>query len=351
MAKARSRKSTGQSREQQRVSSDNQQQSRGRVATARQQRLEGRQRNQRKRATSNLKPWIWIGGVVLAVVVIVGVFIYLSRQSSGGGSTTNKPTSASPAVLQEVTHVDPSVASAVGGGGATPPSPVNGKPLLTGSGGKPIIFYEGAEYCPYCAAERWGVVVALSRFGTFSKLNTTTSSATDAYPSTNTFTFYQSSYQSSYIDFLSVEETTNQPDGNGGYTPLQTPTPQEEQILNSLNSQGGIPFIDIANKYTVNDAGYDPQVLQNMTWDDIASSLSNANSPVTKGIVGTANYLTAAICMTTNQQPASVCTAAPIQQLEQSLGKSAFGGSGTQVGYSGYSFEANVRRTGMAMGV
>jgi thiol-disulfide isomerase/thioredoxin len=348
MAKAKSRKSTGQSREQQRESQYNKQQSRGSVAATRQQRIESRQRNQRKRTTPNMRPWIWVGGVVLVVAVIVVIFIYLSHQSSGGGSTTAQPTPAGSTVLQEVTHVDPSVASAVGGGGSTPPTPINGKPLLTDSGGKPIIFYDGAEYCPYCAAERWGVVVALSRFGTFSKLNTTTSSATDVYPSTHTFTFYQSSYQSSYIDFLSVEETTNQSDGNGGYTPLQTPNQQEQQILDSLNSQGAIPFIDIANKYTVTDAGYDPGVLQNMTWDEIASNLSNPDSPVTKGIVGTANYLTAAICMTTNQQPASACSVPVIQQLEQSLGKSAVGGSGAQVGYSAYPFEANVRRTGIS---
>ena len=36
--------------------------------------------------------------------------------------------------------------------------------------GKPEIFYEGAEPCPYCAAERWAFIIALARFGTWSGL-------------------------------------------------------------------------------------------------------------------------------------------------------------------------------------
>ena len=346
MARAKSRKSSSaQGREQRQPQAGNQQQPRGSAAAARQQRIEDRQRNQRKRIKSTRSPWIIVVGVVGVVAVIIGIFVYLSHQSTG---VATPPTSVKPGVLQAVTHVDPSVASAVGGGGATAPSPVNGKPLLTGSGGKPLVFYDGAEYCPYCAAERWGVVVALSRFGTFSKLNETTSSSSDVYPSTHTFTFYQSTYQSSYIDFLSVEETTNQPDGHGGYTPLQTPTAEGQQILNTFNPQG-IPFIDIANKFRVDTPGYSPQVLQGLTWDQIANDLSDPNSQVTKDIVGTANYLTAAICMTTNQQPASVCTASPIPQLEQSLSKSAFSAGGTQVGFMKDQPVGIVRRTGVGV--
>ena len=40
-------------------------------------------------------------------------------------------------------------------------------PALT-SNGKPEMLYIGAEYCPYCAAMRWSMAVALSRFGTLS---------------------------------------------------------------------------------------------------------------------------------------------------------------------------------------
>jgi hypothetical protein len=38
-------------------------------------------------------------------------------------------------------------------------------------------------------------------------------------------------------------------------------------------------------------------------------------------IVGNANYLTAALCQVTGDQPASTCNAAPIPQLKQQLAK------------------------------
>ena len=34
----------------------------------------------------------------------------------------------------------------------------------------PEVLYLGAEYCPYCAAQRWTTIIALSRFGTWSGL-------------------------------------------------------------------------------------------------------------------------------------------------------------------------------------
>src|SRR5215471_17073708 len=48
--------------------------------------------------------------------------------------------------------------------GKLPFTPGSGAPLT--SGGKPEMLYIGAEYCPYCAAMRWSMAVALSRFGT-----------------------------------------------------------------------------------------------------------------------------------------------------------------------------------------
>jgi thiol-disulfide isomerase/thioredoxin len=354
MAKARSRKSSAaQGQEQRQPQASNQQPSRGSVSSARQQRLEGRQRNQRKRIKSNRSPWIIVGGVLVIVAVIIGIFLYLSHQSS---SVTTGTTPASTTVLQAVTHVDPKVLAAVGAGGVqNTPKALHGQPPLMGPTGRPEFFYYGAEWCPYCAAQRWAMVVALSRFGTFGHLDQTTSSSSDVYPNTPTLTFYHGSYSSSYIDFVPVEFESNQQDSSGNYTALQTPTAEQQKLVDTYDSppyvssdaQGGIPFIDIANQYIVPGPGYSPQVLSGLKWQDIANDLSNPASPVTQGIVGTANYLTAAICITTNQQPASVCTAAPIPQIEQSLGKSTAGASGTQVGFMTTQPQAIVRRTGM----
>jgi hypothetical protein len=58
-------------------------------------------------------------------------------------------------------------------------------PALTVDG-KPRVLDVGAEYCPYCATEKWALVVALSRFGTFTGLGQTEPSPSDVYPNTAT---------------------------------------------------------------------------------------------------------------------------------------------------------------------
>ena len=75
-------------------------------------------------------------------------------------------------MVTDTTSVPASTLDTVGAGsGVTAPPEIKGGTPLT-SGGKPEVLYMGAEYCPFCAAERWAMVVALSRFGTFSGLST-----------------------------------------------------------------------------------------------------------------------------------------------------------------------------------
>jgi hypothetical protein len=255
-------------------------------------------------------------------VGIIVVFIVL------GHNTTNTnggyPVSAAdPTVVKQVTTVSPSVLASVGVGQTqTRPTSLNGASALNGPTGKPEVLYYGAEYCPFCAAERWSLIVALSRFGTFSNLSQTTSSSTDVYPTTHTFSFHGSSYTSQYIDFVPLEVQSYQ-----GVS-LETPTAAQQQLINQYNPNGSFPFIDFANKYTLTGASYDPQVLSNLSWQQIAAALSNAQSPVAQSILGSANYFTAAICAATNQQPPSVCQAAPIPQVQQNLNNST-GNTGT----------------------
>jgi hypothetical protein len=53
------------------------------------------------------------------------------------------------------------------------PTPVSGPPLT--ENGKPEVLYVATEFCPYCVAENWALIVALSRFGSFSGLSTSRS--------------------------------------------------------------------------------------------------------------------------------------------------------------------------------
>jgi len=325
----------------------------------RQQRLAGSQNNRTQVAQaqarsrgpaqrqSNRRQWLWTGGIVALIAVIIVAFYVISRiQSSGGASG---PTLASSQVFNAVTKVDPNVLAAVGKGGVQNPlKAVNGSPpILKGPTGKPEVLYVGGEFCPYCAAERWAVVVALSRFGTFSKLYQTTSSSTDVDPNTPTFTFYPgryggSFYSSSYIDFVPVETEDQQ------QNPLQTPTTDQQNLLSTYDAApytsqpGSIPFIDFGNRYVLIGGSYNAQDLANLQWQDIANDLADSNSAVSKDILGTANYLTAGMCMLTQQQPGSVCSTPVIQSIEQSLGKAVSPG-GPQIAVSGH-LEAVMRR-------
>ncbi len=254
--------------------------------------------------------WWWVGGIVLACVVVVIAFVVIANNQKPSGVVS---TTTSSSILQAVTTVSPSVSRTVGTGGLQSKivTPITKQPALNGPNGKPQFFYYGAEWCPYCAATRWSVVVALSRFGTFTKLPETLSSSSDVYPNTATFSFDGSAYTSSFIDFVPLEAQDRT------HNTLQTPTAAEQQLLKTFNVSS-YPFIDIANKYRINSS-YDPSVLAGLSQAQIASKLSNPNDTVTQNIVGEANYLTAAICATTQNQPANVCSAEPIPTIMQSL--------------------------------
>ena len=268
------------------------------------------------------------GGAIVAVVAVVVALVLVHGSSSNSGSSSGGPTPPTGRALADVvlttTTVPASVLDKVGAGAASGhPTPVTGPPLT--SGGKPEMLYLGAEYCPYCAAERWSMVVALSRFGTFSGLAATHSAAKNGagqpkpFPNTATWTFVNSTFSSKYLTFSPVETNTNVPDpGTGGYTTLQTPTAQQQSVASTYNSSGTIPFIDFGNKYTSTGASYDPGVLSGLTWSRIADDLHNPDSPVAKAVLGGANYMTAAICSLTAGQPATACTPA-VKSLQGQL--------------------------------
>ena len=272
-------------------------------------------------------PWAWGSAVIVVVLAVVVVFIVLGLQpaakSSGSSSSSNQLAPAS--VLAAVTGVSPSVSSTVGAGGvADPLEAISGSPsALTGPDGTPELVYIGADYCPDCAAERWSVVIALSRFGTFTNLHITTSDSNPGdFPNTHTFTFYGSSYSSPYLDFAPIE--TNDRNDN----PLQTPSAAEGTLASTYDtspyssSAGGIPFQDYGNRYIVSGSGVNPELLQGMTWQQIAVTLTDTSSKVAQPIIGDANWLTAGICKLTGDQPTSVCSAAPIASLEGQIASS-----------------------------
>ena len=262
------------------------------------------------------------GGSTLAVLVIVLAFVIVKVSQGSGGSASSGRTPLPAGVASQITGVPATTLDKVGKGavpaftqGKPPFAPGSG-PALT-SGGKPEMLYIGAEYCPYCAAMRWSMAVALSRFGTLTTpLHGIHSSSTDVNPNTATLTFYKSGYHSPYLAFTPVETTTV------SKAPLQNPTNAQNAVWAKYEPDPqtrGYPFIAFSNKQVMKGPIYDAAVLQGKSWSQIAAALQDPTSPVAQSVNGAANYITGAICQMTNNQPANVCNSAAVTAVKSGL--------------------------------
>lgn len=267
--------------------------------------------------------------VILIVAVVVAV-----KLTGGPSSTRASSPSATGATASDVTHalatVPMSTLDKIGVGSSAedstyqiaPPVPIVGQPALT-SGGKPVVFYFGAEWCPYCAAERWAMTVALSKFGSFSGLHNAYSRTNDVYPGTKTVSFAKAKYTSHYLVFQEVEVQ------NEAGASLQSPTASQLKVLNKYDQppfnasatagQLPFPFLDIGGRYLVIQAGYNPGVLKGLSRGTIAGSLSISSAPTAKAIDISANYLIGAICKLTAGAPSSVCASSAAKAAQASL--------------------------------
>jgi Domain of unknown function (DUF929) len=285
-----------------------------------------------------LMAWGAVGVVIVVIVVLVVV-----KVTSGSGSPNSSApvpvTPASASVVQAVTGIPQSVYDKVGVTSAsvpvTAPIVLSGQPPLTIGGKSPVMLYYGAEYCPYCAAERWAMTAALSRFGTWSGLEVTasgkgSSAGPEPFPGTNTFSYRNATLTSPYLTFKGIEQYTNIPNPNGaGYTTLQNPTKAEQAAITKYSGptyvpgatagSTSFPFVDINNSVLISGASFSPGVLVGQSHAEIANGLSNASNPVTQAIVATANYISAGICASTKNQPTAVCQSSGVQAAAKAL--------------------------------
>jgi Domain of unknown function (DUF929) len=266
-----------------------------------------------RKPVSSTPSWVAPLAVVAAIALLVVAFLVV-RWYMTPLPPAPLNTDATQQVVSSITSLPQSELDTVGAGSANNLiKPVSGT-QLTGPNGHPEVFYTGGEYCPYCAAERWPMIIALSRFGAFSGLKTTSSSSSDVYPNTPTFTFHGATYTSQYVDFVSVETTDRNRNA------LESPTSAQQALMNQYDTSGSIPFVDFGNRYAFSGAMYLPDVLSGMTWTAVADALAQPTSPQAKAILGSANLITAAVCKLTADQPASACSSSTIQSIEKTLG-------------------------------
>lgn len=263
------------------------------------------ERRRQARSGAAAGPWrgpLPIVGAVVIVAAVIGAFVLLGR---GDAEPPPPPVDAS-AVTRLVTGVPQSTLDAVGLSGAANLK-AGASQTLTSASGRPLVIYVGAEWCPFCASERWPLIVALSRFGTFDGLGLTSSSSSDVFPSTPSLTFKGATYRSTYVELSAVET------GDREQRPLATPDAQQQASFQRFSPRGSIPYLSLADRYVLVGSGVGPEVFSGKTWQQIGAALADPASPVARAVHRHANEITAAICDLTGGQPAQTCGAPAVR--------------------------------------
>jgi hypothetical protein len=271
-----------------------------------------------------------LGLIVLAIILVAALIVIRNHVNQTNGTSDVETITPAPAsVITSVSHVPTSIASAVG---VTSPETPTTAPTATGNtsmwqspaagaGARPVVFFYGAEFAPFAAAERWPVVVALSRFGTFSALGLMQSSSSVAFSDTASFTFWQVKYSSVWVDLQTVERYSSLNPTGVGFMPLQKPTARQAASVAVYDtSTTTFPLLDIANHYVLVGSSFSPSVLGGLSQAQVAADLAIPASPVTQAILASANEVTAAICTVTGQRPAAVCSAHGVALADAKMG-------------------------------
>lgn len=261
-----------------------------------------------------LVAWVFAG--ILVAVVVVIAFSALST-SPTVSADNGKPIPAS--IVTELTTIPASTWNPVGIQQSTQPAVA--RPMALHA---PTVLYIGGEYCPFCAATRWALTIALSRFGSFSGLKYMHSSPTDVFPNTPTMSYRGATYHSRYISAQLVEEYNRQG------VPVQRLTAYQAAMLKRYDvppyvpatTQAGtypIPFILIGGHYLWISAPYSPGVLTGASWSAILGDVHSGQGAIADAILANANEFTAAICRSDGNRPASVCDQSSISTAESIL--------------------------------
>jgi hypothetical protein len=268
--------------------------------------------------------------VILVLVIVASLLLFKVTRTNQNDNGRPKAVLAPGGVVQAAATVPAAVFNTVGASAPGVPVPVvlTGQPPLT-SQGRTEVVYVGSEFCPYCAAVRWSLVVALSRFGSFSRLGLARSSSAEAFPGLQSFSFDGASYKSRQLAWSGVEEYGPSLDTAVpvGYRLLHKPSSEAQTLMARYGPDGAggvasLPFVDIGNRVLLEGAGigFSPGVLQGLSLSQIAADLSQPTSPVAEAIIGGANEISAGICASTGQSPTRVCRSAGVRAGADRLG-------------------------------
>ncbi len=175
-------------------------------------------------------------------------------------------------------------------------------------GGKLFVFFMGAEYCPYCAAERWAIVRSLQKFGQWDGLKQTISAARDE-PFLNlpTYDFTKATYTSPHIEFVAREIKDRE------FNPLQKLLKTEEKLLRKFNPKKEIPFLLIGGRFSQIGSGFTPKIFIGHTFRQTETELKKVESEIRKTIDDEGNIISALLCV--SGLPPELCKEAGTAEL------------------------------------
>lgn len=327
-------------------------------------------RGGRRIATGTIVAGIAIALVVAGLVAVTVVGSHLkpapvahpsAPRSAGEQHDRYFATRPAPSFLVHVLSRIPAAAfSVAGNGSALPPLGAAGSgrdlirlpqaPELL-SGTRPLVVFVAAEYCPYCAAIRWPLVIALERFGTLQHLDLTASSPLQPFGDTPSLSFRSTGYSSPFLRFSATEEFSNACPArdvvaNSGrdlslptwespayvcngvsFRRLAKPSLLVSGILSTVDSvpdftlakAGSIPFIDFGGRFAEAGTILPPALFHGADWRAVVASLGRPDVGLGRAILSVANRFTAILCRLTRGRPGSVCHSAAVRAAARLL--------------------------------
>lgn len=174
--------------------------------------------------------------------------------------------------------------------------------------GKLLVFFMGAEYCPFCAAERWAIVRALQKFGQWNGLKQTMSAARDEqFLNLPTYDFTEATYTSSHVEFIARELKDRE------FKTLQKLLKTEEKFVRKFNPEKEIPFLLVGGRFMQVGSGFTPKIFIGHTFRQTETELKKAESEIRKTIDAEGNIIAALLCV--SGLPPELCRETGVAEL------------------------------------
>lgn len=231
-------------------------------------------------------------GIILATILFLGLvglgaLIYRSNSTPTSGNPTT--TGSSPVANTASSTTLPGKFEKV-----------SSEPLQVG--GKPHLLMFGAQFCPFCAAQRWSMKIATERFGKWENLLPEQSTGSnEPYLNIPTYNFYQARYTSDYLSLVHIDYADR-----SGRT-LEKSDQLTSDLVNKYNSHGSIPFVLIGGQYSRVGSPFNPGILQGKSFSEVEKALGDSRSEISRSILTDADIMTAYLCKLTGGQPNPVC--------------------------------------------